>query len=139
MTVTFFGHSLITENIELRLETVLNELVENGAVRFYVGNQGDFDKLVLKALKKLKERYEHISFFVVLAYLLRSPQEENTVFPEGMETVPPRFAISARNKWMLDNSDCVVSYIKCSAGGAAQFYEMAKKKNKRVINIAETN
>ena len=30
---------------------------------------------------------------------------ENTLLPEGIENVPPRFAISWRNKWMLERSD----------------------------------
>ena len=48
-----------------------------------------------------------------------------------------RYAISWRNKWMIRESDVVITYITHSWGGAAQFAEMAKKKRKRIINVAE--
>lgn len=35
----------------------------------------------------------------------------DTMLPEGIETVHPRFAISWRNKWMIKQSDYVVTYI----------------------------
>ena len=49
----------------------------------------------------------------------------------------PRYAISWRNKWMIRESDVVITYITHSWGGAAQFAEMVKKKRKRIINVAE--
>ena len=60
----------------------------------------------------------------------------DTMLPEGIETVHPRFAISWRNKWMLKQSDYVVTYITHSWGGAAQFSEMAEHQKKIVINVA---
>lgn len=62
----------------------------------------------------------------------------NSMLPEGIETVPKRFAISWRNKWMLNQSDYVITYVTHSWGGAAQFAEMAEKQHKRVINLATT-
>ena len=59
----------------------------------------------------------------------------NTIYPEGIESVPKRFAISWRNKWMLTESEYVVAYVKHSWGGAAKYYEMAEKKGKNVINL----
>ena len=38
---------------------------------------------------------------------------------------------------MIRESDVVITYITHSWGGAAQFVEMAKKKRKRIINVAE--
>ena len=37
----------------------------------------------------------------------------------------------------IDKSDYVIVYVKRNFGGAVQFYEMAKRKGKKVINIAE--
>ena len=59
----------------------------------------------------------------------------DTMVPEGVETVLPRFAISWRNKWMLDHADIVVTYITHSWGGAAQFAELAKRMGKRVVEL----
>ena len=38
---------------------------------------------------------------------------------------------------MIRESDVVITYITHSWGGAAQFAEIAKKKRKRIINVAE--
>ena len=59
------------------------------------------------------------------------------MYPEGLESVPRRFAISWRNKWMVGESDTVICYIAHSWGGAAQFVELAERKKKTVINLAK--
>lgn len=110
--------------------------------KFYVGNQGNFDRMVICCLKELKEQY-NINYAVVLAYLPHNKQSgndnfTNTILPDGIETVPIRFAISYRNKWMIEQSDYVIAYVKFSLGGAAQFMNIAEKKKKVVINIAQT-
>lgn len=61
----------------------------------------------------------------------------HAVYPEGLEFVPPKFAIIKRNNWMIKKSDFVVVYVKDLCGGAAKFKEVAEIKGKKVINIAE--
>ena len=58
-----------------------------------------------------------------------------TFYPEGLESIHPRYAISWRNKWMIQESDVVVTYITHSWGGASQYAELAERKHKQVINI----
>ena len=141
MTVTFFGHKDTPKNIEPTLRTTLVDLIENhGATEFYVGNNGNFDTMVRCQLENLSQTYP-ITYSVVLAYLPTKQNEyddyTNTILPEGIETVPKRFAISYRNKWMLEQSDVVVTYVTHSFGGAAQFKEMAEKQGKTVIELSE--
>ena len=144
MTCCFFGHKDTPSTIAPELENVLTDLIENhGVVSFLMGHQGGFDHMALGAVRKLKERYPHITYNVVLAYMPGEKEEwsfyesEETMYPEGLEEVHPRFAISWRNKWMLTESEYVVAYVKHSWGGAAKYYEAAQKKNKKIINIAE--
>ena len=59
----------------------------------------------------------------------------NTIYPEGIEKAPLKYAIIKRNKWMIDNSDFVITYVKRVVGGAAQFKELAQKKKKIIIEI----
>ena len=139
MTVTFFGHSDTPLSVENSLHLLLIDLIENhNAVNFYVGNNGNFDLMVRKQLKELSEIYD-IHYSVVLAYYQNKTdtqnEEMNTIYPEGLETVPRRFAISWRNKWMIKQSDTVVTYVKHNFGGAAQFKELAQKQGKEVINL----
>ena len=141
MTVTFFGHKDTPKNTEPTLQTTLVDLIENhDATEFYVGNNGNFDTMVRRKLEALSQTYP-ITYSVVLAYL---PTEKNkydnltnTIYPEGIETVPKRFAISYRNKWMVEQSDVVVTYVTHSFGGAAQFKAMAERQGKTVIELSE--
>ncbi len=139
---TFFGHRDCPASIAPKLQAVLIDLIETHAVdTFYVGNQGAFDAMVRSALQKLSQEYPYIRYTIVLAYLPQKktdflPQNFSaTMLPEGIETVPKRFAISWRNKWMVKHTDVVVTYITHSWGGAAQFAEMAKRQGKTVINL----
>ena len=141
MTVTFFGHKDTPREIEPTLRAALVDLIENhGATEFYVGNHGNFDTMVRRQLENLSQTYP-ITFNVVLAYLPTKKSEyddfTNTIIPEGIETIPKRFAISYRNKWMVEQSDVVVTYVTHSFGGAAQFKAMAERQGKTVIELSE--
>ena len=144
MTCSFFGHKDAPSNIYPTLVETINELITNHEINsFLVGNQGSFDSMVLRALRQLKQEHPHISYNVVLAYMPTEKQEYDpyefgeTMIPEGLETVHPRYAISWRNKWMVNESEYVVAYVKHSWGGAAKYLELAQKKNKTIVNIAE--
>lgn len=139
MTVTFFGHKDTPKEIEPTLRTTLVDLIENhGATEFYVGNNGNFDTMVRHQLENLSQTYP-ITYNVVLAYLPTKKSEyddyTNTILPEGIETAPKRFAISYRNKWMIQQSDVVVTYVTRTYGGAAQFKELAERQGKTVIEL----
>lgn len=140
---TFFGHRDCPATIRPRLRAVVVELIEqHGVDRFFVGRQGAFDAMAHSVLQELAEVYPHISYAVVLERLPGSREKaiwdfSDTIFPEGLETVPPRFAISKRNDWMLKQADFVVTYIAHGWGGAAQYAEKAQQQGKRVLNLAE--
>ena len=106
---------------------------------FYVGNQGQYDAIVRSVLREIKNEYPQINYAVVLAYMPEKKNEydySDTILPEGIESVPPRCAISWRNNWMLKQSDYVVTYITHTWGGAAQFALKARKQNKMIVEVA---
>lgn len=83
---------------------VVVELIEqHGVDRFFVGRQGAFDAMAHSVLQELAEVHPHISYAVVLERL-PEPRDKavwdfsDTIFPEGLEAVPSRFAISRRNE-----------------------------------------
>ncbi len=142
LTCTFFGHRDTPKETETVLRATLIDLIENKNVRnFYVGNQGNFDCMVKNILVELKKIYP-INYAVVLAYLpdkkyeFEEESSTDTVFPEGIEAISRRFAINYRNKWMIERSDYVVTYVKHNVGGAVRFKELAEKKKRTVINLA---
>ena len=107
---------------------------------FYVGHQGQFDAIVRSTLRDLKKTYPQINYAVVLAYMPGKKDlyddYSDTILPEGIESVHPRYAISWRNNWMIKQSDYVVTYITHTWGGAAQYARKAVRKKTLVINLA---
>ena len=139
---TFFGHRDCPDIIKPKLRQVLIDLIENQNVdMFYVGNQGRFDAIVRSELRDLQREYPRINYAVVLAYMPGKQTEyedhSDTMLPEGIESIHPRYAISWRNNWMLKQSDYVVTYITHSWGGAAQYTQKARRSGKNTINIAK--
>lgn len=141
---TFFGHHDCPTSIKRKLQDILIHLIEQEHVNlFYIGNHGIFDDMAYSVLLELTLQYPHIACCIVLAYLPQptsqhlSPQYIfHTIYPEGIETVPKRFAISWRNHWMLEQSDFVVTYITNPWGGAAKFAAKAMQAGKIMTNIA---
>ena len=136
-TVTFFGHRDTPKEIESALRLTLIDLIENkNATVFYVGNHGNFDAMVRCQLEDLSKTYP-IKYYVVLAYMPNKNAEpdEHSILPEGIESVPRRFAINYRNKWMLNKSDIVVTYVTRPFGGAWEFKQMAQRQGKKLIEF----
>lgn len=141
MICTFFGHRNTPATVKPCLRQVIIDLIEQrGVTHFYVGNQGNFDAMARSLLAELAQTYL-IHYDVVLAYLPKksdpSLDESHTLLPDGFEAVPPRFAIDHRNRWMIDQSDYIVTYVRNSIGGAAKFKELAERKGKTVVEISE--
>ncbi len=141
MVCTFFGHRDTPSEVRDKLQAVLIDLIENhSADTFYIGNNGSFDAMAREILANLKRKYTYIDFVVVLAYMPRTKENEyevdyETVYPEGLEDVPPKFAISKRNEWLIEISDTVITYVERSWGGASRFKKLAEKRGKAVINL----
>lgn len=141
---TFFGHHDSPSSVRSHLKATLIDLIEHhGVDTFYVGNHGAFDAMAWSVLSELRPIYSHIHCTTVLAYMPthdnyigKAYTDADTLLPEGIETVPRRYAIIWRNKWMLQQADCVVTYVVHHVGGAAKYEEMAKKQGKQVICLA---
>lgn len=136
---TFFGHRDTPDTVRPFLQGAIERLItEESVTVFYVGNHGAFDRIVYSVLVQLREKYPHIRLAVVLAYM-PSPNDtrygEDSVLPEGIETVPRRFAIHYRNEWMLQHAHYVISYTTRSFGGATRYVDQAKRQNKILIEL----
>lgn len=139
----FFGHRDCPETVKPALRDAIERLITDyGVDTFYVGNQGQFDACVRGILRQMQKMYPHIRYAVVLAYLpVRKDEYEDysdTVYPEGMEDGPPKFAIARRNQWLVNQADHIICYVRHSWGGAYQFSRLAKRQGKHVINICNT-
>lgn len=139
-TCCFFGHREVMHNIRPKLTAIIEKLItDDGVTEFYVGHQGQFDGMVYSVLKELKAKYPHIRYSVILAYMpdehIKEIYGENTLFSDGLESVPKKFAISKRNDWMIQQSGIAVCYVYKITGGAAKFREKAGKKGLQIIDV----
>ena len=140
MVCTFLGHRDCYGLDKEALQSEIEKLIAQGVHTFYVGHQGDFDGTVFGCLKKLETVYPHISVSVVLAYMpppaqIFDPYAGYSIYPEGLEAVPPKFAIEYRNKWMISRADHCICYVNRSWGGAYKFVRMCKNRGLAVTNL----
>lgn len=138
MTVTFCGHRTIDNppQVKMWLHNILRELILQGAHAFLLGGYGAFDLMAAHIVHELKGEFPSVESTLVLAYLSTDTDlhlYDNSLYPP-LENVPPRYAISRRNRWLVENSDIVVAYVQHSWGGAATTLSYAKRKGKVVIS-----
>ena len=137
----FFGHREMWRDLSGSLEEAIRmAITKHGATVFWVGGYGNFDSCACGIVRMLKMEYPHISLHLILAYLpeRKDPLAEyydSTIYPEGLETVPRRFAISKRNQWIVNNCDMVIAFVDHNYGGAYTAYRSAKRKGKVITNI----
>ena len=135
---TFFGHRDCPEFIYPQLVYFIRELVLKNNVRhFYVGTQGNFDNLAYRALKELQDTFQEVIVFRVLAYKPRGNSIPDSMLPEGIEAIPPKYAIPWRNRWMISRSDYVITYVTRDYGGAATFEKEAVLQGRNVIRLGQ--
>jgi len=144
-TCCFFGHRDANAEIYSALYSEIEKhITRYNVTTFYVGGYGGFDRMSAGALKTLKGKYPHIEIILVLAYLPTKKKTEyesdiygSTLYPEGLEAVPKRFAIARRNRWIAERSDYLIAYVRESCGGAYEALRYAKRKRKKVVNLAD--
>lgn len=138
-----FGHRIVASDISDRLIAAIERcIVERSVTEFVVGGYGEFDLLAANAVARVKSAYPTVRLFRLLPYhpaertVETSDLFDGTVFPDGLERVPRRFAIIRANRYMIDRADCLITYVCYSAGNARQLLDYAlRKKNANGILI----
>ncbi|MBQ2691812.1 MAG: hypothetical protein IJF53_06615 [Clostridia bacterium] len=143
-TCFFTGHRDTPESIFPALQAeVENHITAYGVNRFVVGHYGAFDRLAAKAVICAKQQYPHITLTMLLPY---HPAEQtidlpkgfdDTLYPEGLENVPRRFAISKANRYMASHSDYIIAYVWHPASNASAILKYAKTRNTPICNLAD--
>ena len=142
MTCIFFGHRDTPISVKNEIEKAIINLIEQGVDQFYVGNNGIYDLLVQSILKNYAIVRKDFEYSIVLSHvgeIAISGEQEKTILPEGLETVPPKYAISKRNEWMLKKGDLILAYVQHRYSNSYKWFEKARKKGLCVINLAREN
>lgn len=144
MIITFCGHSDFSPSIamEEKLLAILETNVGEEKTDFYLGGYGNFDSFAFKMGKIYQRTHPNVSLVYVTPYfcdphLKEKAQAYDSILYPPLENVPPKFAISHRNKYMVENSDLVIAFISRKHGGAYQTYAHAQKKGRTIVNLAE--
>jgi len=137
----FFGHRDAYTASDSLIESNVRQLIDRGVSSFWCGGYGKFDAKCAHVVHGLKRDYPEMELVFILPYLTGSRFYEPdfydaVLFPEGLEAVPPRFAIARRNQWMVKNSDIIIAWVDHTWGGAYNTCRIAVKQGKEVINLA---
>lgn len=62
---------------------------------------------------------------------------DKIVIPEQADTAYYKAAIQIRNRWMVDQADTVIAYIRRDFGGAFTSVRYAQRQGKPIINLAD--
>ena len=141
----FIGHREADEGLLPELTAVIKRLITEEQVScFYVGGRGGFDRIAATAVKQVRQYYSEITLMLVLSYHpAERPVEipygfDGTYYPEGMETVPRRYAIVKANEIMVDTSDWLIAYVKHGASNSHKILEYARrKKSVRIVQLGK--
>ena len=146
MILTFCGHSDYTPSKldEQKILDFLEKTVGDLPADLYLGGYGGFDQFALRCGRLYQAKHSKVKLYFVSPYLNESYQKnrlqvikddyDGIIFPP-LEHIPQKFAISHRNRWMVENANCVISYVKRGFGGAYQTLEHAKRKKKIVFEL----
>lgn len=148
MIVSFCGHARFSQSAEYEeaLLAFLEEKVGDQPADMYLGDYGGFDCFAYDCCRKYKEIHPNISLVFVTPYLTVDYQKNHLItqqtrydailYPE-IEDKPKRYAITYRNKYMMEKADYVVAYVLHDWGGAYTAYRHAKRMGKQIFNLAE--
>lgn len=148
MIVAFCGHADFqkTEKHEKEILAFLEEKVGDRPAEMYLGGYGNFDGFAFDVCKKYKKIHQRVSLVLVTPYLTveyqrnhldkQKTEYDSIIYPQ-IEDKPLRFAISYRNKWMVEKADYVVAYVAHAWGGAYITYTHAKRRKKEIFNLAD--
>ncbi len=130
-----------------RLGNTVRSLLENGCDVFYCGMAPGFDIIAAECVILLKKKNKNVRLICAIPYLNHEDfiQEEwhrryQKVLQNSDEIVyiGTEYHIScfqARNRYMVDNTDCVICWYDGKAGGTRNTIKYAMNSGSYVINL----
>lgn len=146
-TCAITGHRRAYDNIKKEtVESVFVSLIESGYDTFLVGMAVGFDTFCFNILNKLKEDYN----FRIIACVPCENQDKNfspkqkKQYRELLESADEKVLIEKeytpycmlkRNRFMVDNSSVLVSYLRVEKGGTKYTVDYARTKKIKIISV----
>lgn len=140
-----FGHREVYKNIsDILYASIENLIVREGITTFMTGGMGEFDGAFASAVRALKCKYTDIRLLLVKPYFTSEmnvnkdyyiSMYDEIIIPDELTGIYPKAAITKRNRWMVENSEVILSYVYRDFGGAYAAVKYAKRLNKRIISV----
>ena len=147
----FTGHRNVTTlartEIILVLTQKIEQLISEGVAVFINGGALGFDTISALCVLSLKVKYPHIKLKIYVPHQGQEDRwnEENKKTyryilsrADEVKILAPFHdagCMQARNRRMVDDSDCVIAYVKKATGGAYYTICYAESRNKKVFYI----
>lgn len=134
-TCFFIGSRYSSSEIREKLIDVVEQhITEYNVTDFIVGRYGNFDRIVMGVLKETKKRHTDIKLYLLAPYALiqqvENPQDfDGTLYPEGLEKVPYRYAIVQANRYMVERCEYLIAYP--GHGNSRNIVEYAQRREKK--------
>lgn len=137
-----FGSSIAPESCLLGVLDALEHCYAEHKIRtFIVGHYGNFDRIAANALTMLKTYHDDINLLLLIPYHpsthpIEPRQGFQTYYPDGQETVIPKFAIATANNKMIQECSVAVCYPH-GVTNSRKMYEKILKRKIPIYNVKE--
>ncbi len=145
--VVLFGHRDFRSHpvLDKQLYALLEDLIRTKPfVEIYIGRNGEFDIYAATIVKRVQGAMGKTNneLICVLPYPEKNIEfyekyYDSVIIPSCLETAHPKGAITKRNQWMVEQADLFVGYIEREQGGAHTALQYAKRRKKKIINLAQ--
>ncbi len=120
--------------IEPLKQAIETHITGYGVKTFIVGHYGNFDSMVIGALREAKKQHNDIELYLLAPYALNQKTDtpegfDGTIYPDGLEKVPFRLAIVQANRFTVKNSDYLIAHQ--GIGNSRNLVEYAQKREKK--------
>ncbi len=150
-TCCFTGHREIPNEeyalVHKKTRAEIMALIDKDVERFIVGGALGFDTLAATLLFEIRQNFPHIKIIVAVPYRAQAKGFSeidlavyNEILSLADETVVLsesyyRGCLHIRNRYMVEESAYIISYLRKTSGGSAFTTDYARKKGIEVIEI----
>ena len=147
ITCAVTGHRNIQDKINTeKLKNIFLDLIKKDYKYFLIGMAVGFDMLCFEVLHNLKKEHDIKLIACVPCenqsknYSIQEKEKYDNFLSVADEVILisknyTKYCMFNRNKFMVDNSSCLVAYLRENKGGTKNTVEYAKKSNINIIYI----
>ena len=148
MRCMFYGHRKVWEatiEVAALAKEEIQKLVSNGVNEFWTGGMGEFDHICKHFVLELRKS-ENLQLKLVLPYITQKANKYkdlyglnyNEIIIPDLPDVHYKRKITLRNRWMVEQCDCILAYVWREGGGARQTLQYAASHSRiQIINLAD--